>query len=306
MLELIAKQQELDKSISRTNDLNKEIKELSEGMSFITKKVLDLHKSFKTGQEDIYKTVSIGKFDYISFHVAVDYRKDVMLDCISQFINSKLLSSASNESKEFVRADYDELDRDCDYDQLKHVIDDVVSGRLQLKNRAGNRSQVLSWLLQNPYHIDFVSSIRTANSKTAFRNMTGGQKAIAILELIFKFDSGQYPILLDQPEDDIDIHGVTESLSNFIKKQKRNRQIFIVSHSANLVLCSDAENIIVAENGNDFKYHEGAIEDEQIKKDIVNILEGGEDALNLRMRKLRIATASEYYNQPNRGSINPR
>lgn len=292
--ELIARKQELNKSINRTNELNKEIEELARGISSITKRILNLHKSFKADQEDIYKTVSIGEFDYISFQVAVDYKKDVMLDCIGQFVNSRLLSNASSESKEFIRADLDKCDKNCDYSQLEHLINDIVSGRLQLKNRASNRSQVLSGLLQNPYYVDFVSSIRTADGKTAFRDMTGGQKAIAILELIFKFDNCQYPILLDQPEDDIDIHGITESLSNFIKSQKRNRQIFIVSHSANLVLCSDSENIIVAENGNDFRYHEGAIEDEQIREDIVNILEGGEDALKLRMRKLGIP--SKYRN----------
>lgn len=290
LLELIARQQKLNRSIHKTEELTNEIKEISEDIDSITKDTLDLHKSFKTSQEDVYQTVSIGKFDYISFRVAVDYKEDVIVDRVSQFINSRLLSNASNESKEFIKADYTECSRDCDYNRLEHVINDIVSGKLQLKGKFSDRSQVLLGLLQNPYHIDFVSSIRTADGKTTFRDMTGGQKAIAILELIFKFDNCQYPILLDQPEDDIDIHGITESLSNFIKSQKRNRQIFIVSHSANLVLCSDSENIIVAENGNDFRYHEGAIEDEQIREDIVNILEGGEDALKLRMRKLGISS----------------
>ena len=75
----------------------------------------------------------------------------------------------------------------------------------------------------------------------------------------------------------------------FIKKQKEQRQIFIVSHNGSLVVCADSEEIIVAKyKNNDFSYSVGAIEDEQIRTDIVDILEGGKDALQLRMRKLRI------------------
>lgn len=290
LLGLIVKQQDLEKTIASIDAINDEIKKLTKDVDFATKEILSLYKSFKTSQENIYQTVSINGFKYISFQAAIDYREDIIPNCISQFINSRLLSDASNESKEFIKADYSEHNTSYDYDHLKHIINDIASGKLQLKNKASNRGQVLSGLLQNPYHIDFINSIKTADNKTTFRNMTGGQKAIAILELIFKFDNCQYPILLDQPEDDIDTNGITESLSTFIKNQKQNRQIFIVSHNANLVLCSDSENIIVAEDGDDFKYHEGAIEDETIRRDIINILEGGDKALELRMKKLAIPT----------------
>jgi ABC-type enterochelin transport system ATPase subunit len=90
---------------------------------------------------------------------------------------------------------------------------------------------------------------------TLFKNMTGGQKAIAMLELIFKFDTNNYPILLDQPEDDLDTSGIATSVVDFIKKQKSRRQIFIVSHNGSLVVCSDSEEIIVANyNQGEFSY----------------------------------------------------
>ena len=143
----------------------------------------------------------------------------------------------------------------------------------------------LSTLLENPFHVDYLSSIKTKDN-TTFDRMTGGQKAIVILELIFKLDTNNYPILIDQPEDDIDANGIATNVVEFLKGQKEYRQIFIASHNANLVVCSDSEEIIVAENDNGFQYRTGAIEDEDIRRSIIDILEGGDDALNLRMNKL--------------------
>lgn len=139
--------------------------------------------------------------------------------------------------------------------------------------------------------MDYLDSIRTNdNALTPFAQMTGGQKAITMLELIFKLDTNNYPILIDQPEDDLDASGITANVVNFVMKQKGSRQIFIASHNANLVVCSDSEEVIVADREEDFMYSSGAIEDEKIRKAIVDIMEGGKDALRLRMKKLNIAT----------------
>jgi ABC-type enterochelin transport system ATPase subunit len=105
--------------------------------------------------------------------------------------------------------------------------------------------------------------------------MTGGQKAIAMLELIFRFDTNSYPIFLDQPEDDLDATGVANSVVDFIKSQKTKRQIFVVSHDGSLVVGADSEEVIVANNNGSFNYSVGAIEDKETRKSIVDILEGG-------------------------------
>ena len=123
-------------------------------------------------------------------------------------------------------------------------------------------------------------------TNTTFRDMTGGQKAMALLELIFRFDSEDYPILIDQPEDDLDASGISSSVVDFVKSQKKNRQIFIASHSGNLVVMSDSEEIITANK--DGTYSVGSIEDEKTRKNIVDILEGGDTALKLRLNKLRV------------------
>lgn len=152
--------------------------------------------------------------------------------------------------------------------------------------------QVLSQLLRNRYEIDFLNSVKTKEGGVLFKNMTGGQKAIALLELVFRFDDERYPILIDQPEDDLDVSGVATDLVNFIKSEKSDRQIIIVSHNASLVVCADSEEVLVSsckrlqDSKYNFSYITGSIENEQIRDSIIKVLEGGKEALKQRARKL--------------------
>jgi len=79
----------------------------------------------------------------------------------------------------------------------------------------------------------------------------------------------KFPILIDQPEDNLDNRTVYTDLKDFIKAKKLNRQIIMVTHNANLVVATDVEQIIVAnQDGKDnsgnkkfrFEYVTGALE----------------------------------------------
>ena len=122
------------------------------------------------------------------------------------------------------------------------------------------------------------------------------------------------PILIDQPEDDLDNRSIYRELVNFIKQKKKERQIIIVTHNANIVIGADAEEVIIAnQQGQDtpnkqfkFEYisgaienntpvykHDGSIEDgilnsQGIQQHICDVLEGGERAFELRKNKYHI------------------
>lgn len=109
-------------------------------------------------------------------------------------------------------------------------------------------------------------------------------------DLIFNLSKSGYPIIIDQPENDIDVSGISNDLKKLILDQKERRQVLVATHSPNLLLLTDSENIVVAENAdNVISYHNDGIEAKQIRGDIVNILEGGADALRKRMQKLNIS-----------------
>ena len=76
--------------------------------------------------------------------------------------------------------------------------------------------------------------------------MSPGKKALVLLRLLINLEESKCPILIDQPEDDLDNGSVFDELIPFIRRKKKERQIIVVTHNANVVIGADAEEIIIA------------------------------------------------------------
>jgi ABC-type transport system involved in cytochrome bd biosynthesis fused ATPase/permease subunit len=128
-----------------------------------------------------------------------------------------------------------------------------------------------------------------------FDNLSGGQKGTLLTLAILLLDkkNSNKILVIDQPEDQLDNNTVNTILVPAFKFAKKKRQIFLITHNANLVINADAEQIIVAEDKKEdkkviLKYKAGSLEDEDIKSDICKILEGGEEAFKKRRLKYNI------------------
>lgn len=137
--------------------------------------------------------------------------------------------------------------------------------------------------------------------------MSPGKKSFVLLKLLIELDNSKCPILLDQPEDDLDNRSIYNDLVKFIKSKKKDRQIIIATHNPNLVVGADAECIIVAnQRGNtteevqkfQFEYVGGALENTFVEKEVnkvlykqgiqehvCDILEGGKVAFEQRKER---------------------
>ena len=71
--------------------------------------------------------------------------------------------------------------------------------------------------------------------------MTPGKQALFALTLILNESDDAWPLLIDQPEDDLDSRSVYDVLVGYLTERKRERQIIMVSHNANLVIGADSE-----------------------------------------------------------------
>lgn len=119
------------------------------------------------------------------------------------------------------------------------------------------------------------------------KNLSIGQKCTAILTLILLESSN--PLLIDQPEDDIDQRFIFNDIVQKLRKEKERRQFIIATHNANIPVLGDAELICVlsadAEHGYLEEGHYGSIDDKNLKKPVEEILEGGREAFQLRRDK---------------------
>lgn len=126
--------------------------------------------------------------------------------------------------------------------------------------------------------------------------LSPGTRGIVLLLLYLALDgSDDRPLIIDQPEENLDPKSVFDELVPLFIAAKAKRQVIIVTHNANLVVNTDADQIIVAETSPatgdglpSFKYVAGGLEDVKIRKVVCDILEGGEKAFRERARRLRV------------------
>jgi len=116
-------------------------------------------------------------------------------------------------------------------------------------------------------------------------NASAGQKTAAILTLILS--DGNKPLILDQPEDDLDNYLIYDLVVDQLRKSKESRQIITVTHNANIPVNGDSEVIIVMDSETKYLSPKqiGTIEDTEIKKSVCSIMEGGTDAFNMRSKR---------------------
>jgi ABC-type lipoprotein export system ATPase subunit len=121
--------------------------------------------------------------------------------------------------------------------------------------------------------------------------LSPGERGGLLLIFYLMLDRREIPLVIDQPEDNLDNKSVYEILVKFLKKAKRRRQIIMVTHNPNLAVVADAEQIIHVsidkKKKNDFDFRSGAIEHPDINKRVVDILEGTRPAFDNRRLKYR-------------------
>jgi len=190
-------------------------------------------------------------------------------------------------------------------------IEHMASGRQKL-NRGEDVVALTQAVLTATRDMRFVAVLE-GDRIGGFRksSMTPGKQALFALTLILAESDEPWPLLIDQPEDDLDSRSVCDVIIKDLMRRKRERQIIMVSHNANLVIGADSEEIIVAnrhgddrpnENDKTFAYLTGSLEYSKpkdtkvkcvlestgIREHACEILDGGVEAFQKRKDKYRI------------------
>lgn len=138
------------------------------------------------------------------------------------------------------------------------------------------------------------------NSGTSFKDnfkdnkhISMGQNAVAILLMIlsaaYNMDDNR-PLLMDQPEDDLDNSYIYSTLVSEFRRSKTQRQVIISTHNPNIPVSADAENIVVLKYNGEYSIvdNAGAIDSTTTAKSVMEIMEGGKDAIKRRIGKYSV------------------
>jgi hypothetical protein len=130
----------------------------------------------------------------------------------------------------------------------------------------------------------------------AIEQLSPGTRGIVLLLLYLAVDRQDLrPLIVDQPEENLDPHSVFRELVPHFREARKRRQVILVTHNANLVVNTDADQVIVATSVQaadgglpHISYNSGSLENSDIRRAVCEILEGGERAFLERARRYRL------------------
>jgi len=163
-----------------------------------------------------------------------------------------------------------------------------------------NRDAYMQWArsisdwLYDTSHVTVSYSLRY--DAVEIEQLSPGTRGIVLLLLYVAVDTDDdRPLIIDQPEENLDPKSIYEDLVERFKTARLRRQIIIITHNANLVVNTDADQVIVAKCGPhrpgylpELSYQSGGLENPAIRKEVCEILEGGEIAFKERAKRLRV------------------
>jgi len=162
----------------------------------------------------------------------------------------------------------------------------------EIENQISSKKTKLQ-LYNYLYTFDYLQSrfMLTYDSKP-LHLLSPGEKGILLLIFFLLVDKSRVPIVIDQPEENLDNETVYRRLVSIIKNCKEHRQLIIVTHNPNLAVVCDAEQVICCTmdkvNGNQINYTTGSLENQAQKDAILRVLEGTRPAFDNRQCKYDI------------------
>lgn len=295
----------IDGFATQTNQLNETLKrlidEVAQGYTGGIKSSSELYAQYINNNTSTISTD-------LTFEVQVRMKNDEFIERWQEVYGIRSKSVNDFLGKWVSGSDNDKV-VNYDVNLINEIIQKTLSGTfVPLKNRTAQ--EAFTMILSNWFTIKYVVKM----GDDTIDLMSPGKKALVLLKLLIELADSTCPILIDQPEDDLDNRSIYDQLIGFIKSKKTVRQIIVVTHNANIVVGADAEEVIIAnQNGKDsqnkvkkFEYRSGSIENDipvfkadgtcesgilnkqGIQQHICSILEGGEEAFEKRKEKYHI------------------
>lgn len=174
----------------------------------------------------------------------------------------------------------------CQLTEVGESLGGFFRNYLQRKlERSEFADHVLCWFPEDDMRIEYS---RTGDGKawTAIKQGSQGQRSAALLAFLLAF--GDEPLVLDQPEDDLDNNLIYELIVRQIRENKLRRQLIVVTHNPNVVVNGDAELVHVLDfrNGQCQVVEAGALQQKSVREEVCRVMEGGREAFSRRWARL--------------------
>lgn len=213
-----------------------------------------------------------------------------LIDVMDDRFSDDILNDEATEGMTLELAQANESDKSATLKLLKRKLlemDESLGGRfrnyLQRKHEKPEfADHILAWAPEDDLRIQYKRESNWHDIQTGSQ----GQRSAALLAFLLAF--GEEPIVLDQPEDDLDNHLIYDLIVRQIRENKLRRQLIIITHNPNVVVNGDAELVHVMEFGRGQCYvqQSGALQENDLRNEVCRVMEGGHEAFSRRWKRL--------------------
>jgi ABC-type cobalamin/Fe3+-siderophores transport system ATPase subunit len=143
--------------------------------------------------------------------------------------------------------------------------------------------RVAVWTPDDRLHLDLV---RADGSVEDIETGSAGQRTAGLLGLVLSLDDS--PLIIDQPEDALDTRLISSLVVSGLRRLKRKQQVIVVTHNPNIPVNGAAEQIIEMRfwGGQIWAGAMGALQRQEVRRAVCEVMEGGKDALDKRYYRI--------------------
>lgn len=295
--------EKLNSKLKRIDEIERNINIQVNNRSALIKKLL-INKLEQKKKYFELKTI-LEADNHIKFDVSIEFDDEKIFLNENERVNHNM-GNSPEVIKRMLNENYINKVRDLTEDTLESIVNFLSNINEQEfiktvfgSNRDKKNLMKKSYTIADFYNILY-DDYYNVNYLIKFKNrqlqlLSPGQKGLVLMKIFLKLDESNKPLLIDQPEDNLDNKSVYNDLVNDLKTVKKNRQIIMATHNPNLVINTDSEQVIIAsfEESEEainpkITYQSGALENVKIKKLVCDILEGGDVAFMKREKRYNI------------------
>lgn len=250
--------------------------EIFESKTEVKKFYEDLKKSVESELEDA-STEGFSVDIDTSFSLSTTFQKDLL-----SFVNRRRRGPFNPQSE-------DSIDLESDIGEVDWDNAGAIVAYFNVVLASMKASPFLEQVEKPKEFYDFLFSLDYLSPKYELRlggkglnQLSPGEKGLLLLVFYLSLDKEDIPLIIDQPEDNLDNESIFLTLANCIRNAKRRRQVILITHNPNLAVGADAEQVVCVQldKSDDYKFSlvAGSLENPEINRRVVDVLEGTKPA----------------------------
>lgn len=279
---------------SLSSDIDRLRADIRKSMHNIFKSKEQVFSFYVSLKETVEERLEIVKSSDFSISIDASFQENgSFFDNFTDFINKSVSGPYSRDTGDALRQNLSDLQW-SNVDEVILFADQILDKLIETGfERQVKASKEPKELLDYLFSLDYLETgyeLRLGGK--GLQQLSPGEKGLLLLVFYLHLDRDNIPLIIDQPEDNLDNDSIYRVLAKCIREAKKYRQVILITHNPNLAVGADAEQIVAVKLEKDksfkFVYDAGGIENQSVNDKVVQILEGSRPAFVKRRLKYSI------------------